>query len=396
MMIWAKRLALFLLLAALAGGLAYAMREQPQPVDTATVVSGPMRVTISQEGSTRVRDVYTVSAPIAGHLARTLLVEGDRVRADITVVAAIHPLDPPLIDRRSLAELTAARDGARASVRMAEIESRRVQFDLDLARKNLDRAVQLAKTGVMAESALQKAGTDVEVLEAQADQMRAAIELRKAELSSIEAKLSQPTETADMRRTCCVNLTAPVDGVVLSVFAKSEQPIAVGAKIAEIGDPRDLEVQVDLLSSDAVRLAPGAKAEIIDWGGDRALPATVRRVEPAGFTKVSALGIEEQRVNLVLDLDEGDPRLGHGFRVYARMTLWQSENALQVPISALFRNGREWNLFTLRDGRARQVPLEIGHMNDETAEVLSGLSQGDVVILHPRDTLADGNLVEAR
>ncbi|MCO6178807.1 efflux RND transporter periplasmic adaptor subunit [Ciceribacter sp. RN22] len=394
---WLKRAGFLLIVAAIIAGFVYALREKPQPVDTGVVERGGLRVMISQEGITRVRDVYTVSAPIAGHLARTVLNEGDRVKADVTMVAAIHPLDPPLIDRRSEAELAAARDAARASVSMSETDYRRIKSDLDFARDNLERAVQLAKTRYIAESQLQKARTDVEVLEAQLASAGAAIELRKAELASAEARLVQPASApAASERSCCVYVTAPVDGVVLTVFAKSEQPVATGTKIAEIGDPSDLEVAVDLLSSDAVRIAPGARAEIVDWGGERVLPAVVRRIDPAGFTKVSALGIEEQRVNLVLDLQESDPRLGHNFRVYARLTLWEGEDVLQVPLSALFRDGRNWSLFVIRDGRARQTEVGIGHMNDEHAEVLSGLAPGDVVILHPSDTLSDGSLVEPR
>ncbi|RCW28301.1 HlyD family secretion protein [Ciceribacter lividus] len=394
---WLKRAGFLLIVAAIIAGFVYALREKPQPVDTGVVERGGLRVMISQEGITRVRDVYTVSAPIAGHLARTVLDEGDRVKADVTLVAAIHPLDPPLIDRRSEAELAAARDAARASVSMSETDYRRIKSDLDFARDNLERAVQLAKTRYIAESQLQKARTDVEVLEAQLASAGAAIELRKAELASAEARLVQPESApAASERSCCVYVTAPVDGVVLTVFAKSEQPVATGTKIAEIGDPSDLEVAVDLLSSDAVRIAPGARAEIVDWGGERVLPAVVRRIDPAGFTKVSALGIEEQRVNLVLDLQESDPRLGHNFRVYARLTLWEGDDVLQVPLSALFRDGRNWSLFVIRDGRARQTEVGIGHMNDEHAEVLSGLAPGDVVILHPSDTLSDGSLVEPR
>lgn len=394
---WVKRATLLVAAGVLVGGFAYALREKPQPVDVGSVSRGAMRVTVSQEGVTRVRDVYAVSSPIAGHLARTVLEEGDRVKANITVVAAIHPLDPPLIDSRSQAELVAARDAARAAVAMAEIDLKRLQSDITLARDNLQRAERLATTAFLAESALQKARTDVEVLDAQLASARAAIELRKAELASADARLIQPSDQAARPSgDCCVYLTAPVDGVVLSVLARSEQPVAIGTRIAEIGDPADIEVAVDLLSSDAVRIAPGSKAEVFDWGGDRVLPARVRRIDPAGFTKVSALGIEEQRVNLVLDLEDKDARLGHGFRVYARMTLWQGEDVLQVPISALFRNGREWALFAIRDGRARQVRVEIGHMNDEAAELLNGLSEGDALILHPSDTVSEGTLVEAR
>ncbi len=394
---WIKRVIGTVAVGAMVAGFAYALREKPQMVDIGVVARGPMRVTVSQEGVTRVRQVYAVSSPIAGHLARTVLDEGDAVRAGITVVAAIHPLDPPLIDSRSQAELIAARDASRAAVSMAEIDLKRLQSDLQFSRDNLRRAQALAKTNFLAQSTLQKASTDVEVLEAQIGSAGAAIELRKAELASAEARLIPPSDpNRKPEASCCVYLTAPVDGVILSVFARSEQPVAIGTKIAEIGDPADLEVTVDLLSSDAVRIAPGSKAEIFDWGGDKALSATVRRIDPAGFTKVSALGIEEQRVNLVLDLEERDPRLGHGFRVYARLTLWQSGETLQVPISALFRDGRQWSLFAIRDGRAKQVPVEIDHMNDETAELISGLAEGDQVILHPSDVISDGTLVEQR
>lgn len=394
---WIKRVIGVVAVGAMVAGFAYALREKPQLVDVGAVTRGPMRVTVSQEGVTRVRQVYAVSSPIAGHLARTVLDEGDAVKAGITVVAAIHPLDPPLIDSRSEAELIAARDAARAAVSMAEIDLKRLQSDLQFSRDNLQRAQALAKTNFLAQSALQKASTDVEVLEAQIGSAKAAIELRKAELASAEARLIPPKDpNRRPEASCCIYLTAPVDGVILSVFARSEQPVAIGTKIAEIGDPADLEVTVDLLSSDAVRIAPGSKAEIFDWGGDKALSATVRRIDPAGFTKVSALGIEEQRVNLVLDLEDKDPRLGHGFRVYARLTLWQSEETPQVPISALFRDGRQWSLFAIRDGRARQVAVEIGHMNDETAELIGGLAEGDQVILHPSDVISEGTLVEQR
>lgn len=394
---WIKRVIGAVAVGAIIAGFAYALREKPQMVDAGAVTRGPMRVTVSQEGVTRVREVYAVSSPIAGHLARTVLDEGDAVKAGVTLVAAIHPLDPPLIDSRSQAELIAARDAARAAVSMAEIDLKRLQSDLQFSRDNLRRAQALARTNFLAKSALEKARTEVEVLEAQIGSAAAAIELRKAELASAEARLIPPGDpNRKPEASCCVYLTAPVDGVVLSVFAKSEQPVAIGTKIAEIGDPTDIEVTVDLLSSDAVRIAPGSKAEIFDWGGDRPLSATVRRIDPAGFTKVSALGIEEQRVNLVLGLEDKDPRLGHGFRVYARLTLWQSGETLQVPISALFRDGRQWSLFAIRDSRARQVAVDIGHMNDETAELIGGLAEGDQVILHPSDVISDGTLVAER
>jgi HlyD family secretion protein len=326
---WLKRGVAVLALAAVAGGFAYALREQPSLVDIATVSEGTMRVTIREEGVTRVREVYTVSTVIAGHLARSVLEEGDGVKANETVVASIHPLDPPLIDKRTEAELLAARDAARSAVGIAEIELQRSEAALRLAEDDLKRAVGLFKPGVISEAALQRINNVVDIQRAAVDAARTTIVFRRAELASAEARLLQPDPLDPTEATCCVNLLAPVDGTVLAVFAKSEQAVVAGMKIAEIGDTGALEIAVDLLSADAVRISPGTKAQISDWGGDHPLSAVVRRVDPAGFTKVSALGIEEQRVNAVLDLDKPERRLGHGYRVFAEMTIWECGKCLR-------------------------------------------------------------------
>mgnify|MGYP000111950615 CR=1 FL=1 len=394
--VWIKRLGLALLALAIAAGFVWALREQPALVDVAEVVEAPMRVEIREEGKTQVREVYTVSAPIAGRLSRTVLDEGDPVVGGVTVVAAIRPLDPPLIDRRTEAELLAARDAARSGVGIAESELQRVRTALRLAEDELARALKLFGPGIISESALQKSQNAVDLQKAAVESAEATVAFRRAELASAEARLLLPDAPGPQEDSCCVSLLAPVDGSVLAVHARSEQAIPAGALIAEIGDTSDLEVVVDLLSSDAVRIGPGTKAAISDWGGDRALQATVRRVDPAAFTKVSALGIEEQRVNAVLDLDESDARLGHGYRVFAEMTVWDCEACVQVPISALFRSGDAWNLFVVDGDRLRQTPVEIGQMNDRTAQVLSGVESGATVVVHPADTLADGSLVERR
>lgn len=393
---WAKRIGLLALVAAVAAGFYYAMRERPALVDVAEAVEAPMRVTVREEGVTRVRDIYTLSAPIAGHLSRTVLREGDPVEAGTTVVASIHPLDPPLIDRRTQAELVAARDAARAAVGIAEVELQRAETALRLAEDELARALRLRGPGVISESALQRITTEVENQRAAVEAARTMIALRQAELASAEARLMQPDGGDPQNGGCCVDIVAPVDGIVLSVLSRSEQAVAAGTRVAEIGDTADLEIVVDLLSADAVRIGPGTRATISDWGGEQALEATVRRVDPAAFTKVSALGIEEQRVNAVLDLDERDERLGHGYRVFAEMAVWECDACLQVPIAALFRDGNRWSVFVVEDGRLRQAAVEIGRMNDEVAEVRGGLAAADAVVLHPGDTLAHGSLVERR
>lgn len=394
--VWIKRLGLALLVAAIVAGFAYALREKPTLVDIAQIVDAPMKVTIREEGVTRVRDMYAVSAPIAGHLTRTVLNEGDAVKANETIVASIHPLDPPLIDKRAEAELLATRDAARSSVGIAEFELKRAEAALKLAEGELARALRLFRPGVISESAVEKVTNQVDLLRAAVEAAKATIGFRNAELASAEARLLQPDPSDPTGENCCINLLAPIDGTVLSVLVKSEQAVAAGTKIAEIGNTNELEVAVDLLSMDAVRIAPGTHAMISDWGGGRSLDATVRRVDPAAFTKVSALGIEEQRVNAVLDLAEADTRLGHGYRVFAEMTVWECGKCVQVPISALFRNGRRWNVFVVDGDRVEQADVEIGHMNDEMAEVLAGAKAGDEVVVHPADTLVDGGLVERR
>ncbi|WP_245294118.1 efflux RND transporter periplasmic adaptor subunit [Methylobrevis pamukkalensis] len=381
---------------AITGAAWWAVREQPAQVDVATVADGPMTVTIREEGMTRVRDIFAVSTPIAGRLSRTVLSEGDRVEGGKTIVAAIHALDPPLIDRRTEAELIAARDAARSGVGIAESELRRVETDLALAKEDLARALKLFDPGIISESALERATNEVERQEAAVEAARATVGFRQAELASAEARLLQPDAEIPDPSHCCINLLAPVDGTVLTIHARSEQAIAAGAVVAEIGDTSKLEIVVDLLSADAVRIAPGTPASIVEWGGEADLPATVRRIDPAAFTKVSALGIEEQRVNGILDFAKGDPRLGHGFRVVAELEIWRCESCLQIPVSALYRAGLDWKVFKLEDGRLAETSVAIGRMNDETAEVLSGLSSGDRVVVHPSDTLADGAAAEVR
>lgn len=393
---WPRRVGYAAVAFAVAGAAWWALREQPAQVDVATVADGPMRVTIREEGIARVRDVYAVSTPIAGHMSRTVLEEGDSVVAGKTIVAAIHPLDPPLIDRRTEAELLAARDAARSGVGIATSELGRAETSLKLAEEELERALKLFGPGVISESTLQRNRNEVALQRAAVDAARATVGYRQAELASAEARLLQPNSASRNAADCCVTLLAPIDGTVLAVHTRSEQAVAAGAVVAEIGDTSKLEIVVDLLSADAVRIAPGTKADILEWGGEGALSATVRKIDPAAFTKVSALGIEEQRVNVVFDLDKGAPGLGHGFRVVAELAIWDCPSCLQVPISALFRSGDTWRVFRLAEGRLSETEVEIGRMNDETAQVLRGLSPGDVVVVHPSDVLADGSPAVAR
>ena len=395
-MLWLKRLGLLVLAGLIAGGFYIALREKPTPVDTAVVTEGPMQVSIREQGVARVRAVYSVSAPIAGHLSRSLLTEGDQVQGGKSVVASIHPLDPPLLDARTIAELEAGKDAAKTSVGLATIELERAEAALKLANDDLKRATRLAERGIISESALQKYSSAVDNQESAVESARAAITLRQAELASTQARSMQTGPDRTDAASCCVDLVAPVSGTVLSIAVKSEQAVAPGMKIAEIGDLSNLEIAVEILSSDAVQIKPGTKAQIVDWGSADALAATVRRVDPSAFTKVSALGIEEQRVSAILDLDQTDPRLGHDYRVFAQMAIWDCEKCIQVPISALFRTGNDWTAFKLDGDRLILQPVSIGHMNADVAEVTAGLKPGETVVVHPSDVLSQGSLIEPR
>ncbi|MEM6461199.1 MAG: HlyD family efflux transporter periplasmic adaptor subunit [Pseudomonadota bacterium] len=398
MRVWFRRIVLLALVVVIGGGFYLALRERPIPVDTAVVTSGRLNVTIDEEGVTRVKDVYAVSSPIAGYLARTTLDEGEVVRADETIIASIHPLEPPFLDERTRAELNATAEAARSAVALAKVELRRAQTDLELAQSNYDRGVQLAETRTIPISQLEQRLSELELKKAQVSSAEATITLREAELTSAEARLQQPAgrNLSEMANDCCVNITAPIDGVVLEVLTRSEQAVSPGTQIAEIGNPRNLEIVVDLLSSDAARIRPGASVLITDWGGEADLEGTVRIVEPAAFTKVSSLGIEEQRVNIVIDIASVPENLGHGYRVLARLGIWQQDNVLRVPIAALFRTGGQWSVFVVDDGLAKLHAIEIGQMNNTDAQVINGIQTDDKVVLYPSDVLEDGSMVEER
>ncbi|MFZ1815820.1 MAG: HlyD family efflux transporter periplasmic adaptor subunit [Rhizobiaceae bacterium] len=384
------------LVLALAGSLWWAMSEKPLSVDVATVTVAPMAVTIFEDGMSQVREIYRVSSPVAGNVDRSLLEVGDPVSDGKTVVARINPLQPAFMDERSLAEARAQMEGAAAAVGVAEAELLQARSELELSKADLKRAESLAESRTISQSNLDRARTDVLLKEARVKSGDAALALRKAELASARARLMQPGDRAinEPSENCCVEVTAPINGVVLNLSVKSEQVVQAGAPLAEIGDPSRLEIVADLLSSDAVSISPGTKASLSGGGSGNDIAATVRRVDPVAFTKVSALGIEEQRVNVYLDPDGSVSELGHGFRVRVGLETWRGEKVLQVPVSALFRQGSDWAVFVIEDERAKLRILEIGHLNGETGEVLSGLGEGDSVIVYPSDTVADGTLVE--
>jgi HlyD family secretion protein len=376
----------------------WALWPQPVPIDMAAIKKGPLEVIVEDEGITRIHDVYTVSSPILGKMLRSPREVGDKVVADKTLVAEIEPVAPTFLDVRSQRVNEAAVHAAQAAVDLAEAKIKEANSQLEFAKSDLRRAEELAASKTISARTLEKAKLDVDSAEAAVASAKATLEVRRRELESAKARLIQPGEANGGERSA-VQVRSPIDGVVLKIIAESEQVVQPGAPLIEIGNPADLEIAVDFLSRDAVRIKPGAPARIESWGGDKILNARVKRIEPTGFTKVSALGIEEQRVKVILDFTGPESewrKLGHGYRVIARVVVWHSDDALQVPLGALFREGQNWAVFVVADSRAQRRLVKIGQRNLHAARVLGGLELGEQVVLHPSDRVRDGVRVEPR
>lgn len=364
--------------------LVFLIRAPAVEVETGVVSRGAMTVTVDDLGETRVTNLYAVSAPITGELLRVPLKPGDPVAAGATVLARVRPAEPGPLDARVLRQ-------AEANIRAAAADLAGAREQEALAERELARIEPLAGRGFVAQSTLDRARTARE-------QAARAAEAAAQRLEAARATLIVPGSPA--RGRGAVSVTSPVSGYVLTVPQESARVVVAGTPLVEVGDPARLEMVTDLLSADAVQVEPGAVVSVEGWGGQQALRGTVRLVEPYGFTKFSALGVEEQRVNVVIDFAEPREawrRLGHGYRATVRITVWNAGDVARVPISALFRSGNRWMTFVVDgSGRARLTPVEIGRMNDEVAELRGGLAPGTRVILHPGDRVADGIRVRER
>jgi HlyD family secretion protein len=405
---WTKRITGIAVLALIAAGLIWFAWPRPLPVDLATVTKGPIEVTADDDGKTHVRHIYTVSAPIAGKVLRIShpvgeqgpsLHVGDQVTANETVVALMQPTPPSFIDVRSHDQLEAEVVAADAFIQQQEAEVRRLQAALDFSRTEFERAKTLSRTQSISAQAFDKAKFDLDTNEAALASAKAQVDVRRSLRASLAARLIDPTNTAAATEpVCCVRVLAPASGRILKIIQDSEAVVLPGAPLVDIGNPLDLEVVADLLSADAVQIKVGASVRIDGWGG-AAIKGRVVRVDPAGFLKVSALGIEEQRVRVTIDFadpPEAWSRLGHDYRVIVHVVIWSADDALTVPISALFRKGDDWAVFAVENGRTRTAIVKIGHRNNCVAEVLGGLAAGSRVVVHPSDRIADDVRVAQR
>jgi len=376
-----------------AGILAVALWPKAIEVDVVRVERGPMRVTIDEEGETRVRERFVVSAQVSGRLERIELEPGDAVVRGKTVVARLIPAAPPLLDPRASAELSARAEAARAAVGQAQADRERAAAAVARAQSSLRRQQQLTEAGAISRDELEIAQTTLRTVEEALRAAEFAVARAERELQAARSRLA-PSAAGGRP----VDVIAPVSGVVLKRQRESEMVVPVGEPLLEIGDPANLEIVADLLSTDAVRVPPGAPVLIEQWGGNHPLNARVRRIEPSGFRKISALGVEEQRVNVIIDLVDGAAarQLGDGYRVEVRVVIWRDDAALKAPIGALFRRGDQWAAFVVDKDVARLQTVQLGQLNDTEGQITGGLAEGQTVVLHPPDTLQDSIRVKIR
>jgi HlyD family secretion protein len=396
--------------------LVVALRPTPIEVELSSVSRGAMRVTVDEEGMTRIRDKFLITAPVAGAISRIELEPGDRVRRG-DVFATMHPERPPLLDARTRAERSAHVEAARAAVSAARADEQRAAAVLAHAQAELRRVRPLNKAGAIADAELDTYETQARSAEEAHRAALAAVARATSELDAARATLVDDAAVigpgtngrlgdspaagsrVEARSGRAVPVRIPVDGVVLRRLRESESVVPAGEGLLEVGDPQRLEVVADFLSTDAVRILAGAAVIVDQWGGRRSLDGRVRRVEPSGFTKVSALGVEEQRVNVIVDFTdpvEAWQALGDGFRVEVRAVLWEAANVLKTPVGSLFRQGEAWAVYVERDGRAERRTVTIGHRNDREAEVTGGLREGERIVMHPSDALTPDSRVTPR
>jgi len=389
---WSRRTGFFILFIVILAAVIYGFWPKPVLVDIVKVTCGPMRVTVEEEGKTRVIDPFIISAPVAGFARRIELNVGDTVIKGYVLVD-LEPLRSDVLDSRSRAEAKARVAAAKSAMRVAQENSCAVRADADLAVVEYERKKRLHKRASISQEEFDRAEALARRAEAVHRSAEFAIKVARFELDAALTALEYSAARHDDILPEKVAIKSPVNGQVLQVYHQSEGVVNAGQPLVEIGDARALEVEIDVLSANAVRIVSGTRVLFDRWGGKQTLEGMVRVVEPVGFTKTSALGVEEQRVLVVADITSEPKlwkRLGHGYRVEASFILWEGENIIQIPSSALFRSGEQWAVFVFENNRAVHRKIEVGRHGGLIAEVISGLAQGEQVITHPDDTVNDG------
>lgn len=392
-----QRLPVILVLLVLGGWLLYGFLPAPIQVEVVQATRGNVQVTVNDDGKTRIREKFLVSAPVFGKVFRIELNEGDAVVAGQTVLAMIEPSDPSLLDARARAEAEARVGAADSAIRQAEATLRRAQQAHELAVHAHERARQLVTDHVISRSEFDEAEHRQEMALADVHSAEFAAAVAKFEFEQAEAALVRIQPDVDgtsSRRT--MTITAPVDGTVLRVVQESAGVVQPGTPLLEIGDPRDLEMLIDVLSTDAVKIQRGAQVFVEHWGGEIELEGRVRIVEPSGFSKISALGVEEQRVNVLSDFTspfEDRRTLGDGFRIEVRIVVAEADDVIKVPVGALFRERGAWHVFRIVDGRAALQAVEVGLSSGQEVEITSGIAEGETLILYPTDDVRDGSRI---
>lgn len=394
---WAGRAVVTILVVGVIAAIAFSMRPKPQRVDVAEVTKGSLSITLDDDGRTRVRNRYVVSAPISGRVLRMGLSPGDEIREG-QALATLVPIQTPLLDGRTMAEAEARAHGAGAAVKRAIASVEGARTALELAKTDASRATALAGEGAIPKAELDRATGAVRLREADLSTAEFTLQVARHDEALANVVLGR-TKPNDKTKAESITVTAPAGGRVLRVFQESEGVVAPGSPLLEIGDPANLEIVVDVLTSDAIRVRERQSASVHRWGGPP-LGAHVRRIEPSAITKVSALGVEEQRVNVLLDLDDPPAQwsaLGDGYRVEVAITIETFPDATLVPIGALFRKGPATATFVIdAEGFARERTLELLGQGERDAAIASGIQPGDRVVLHPSDRIKDGTRVEPR
>ncbi|WP_404310269.1 efflux RND transporter periplasmic adaptor subunit [Neorhodopirellula lusitana] len=371
------------------------LNPKPVLVQAALVKVGPLRETVQEDGKTRIREKYTVSAPVSGRLSRIELNPGDHL-TEKTLLAVILPSDPAMLDKRAMAEANAQVQGAEAALLRADSRVEQARINAELSDTKFNRAKKLSanRAASMEEYDIAKAERLLATQEIETAEFD--VEIAKFELKMARAALDQFSTEADEAIVQPFEIFSPIAGRVLRVMQESSTVVSVGTPLIELGDPSNLEIEIDVLSTDAVRIQSGAELTIEHWGGSTPLRGNVRVVEPGAFTKVSSLGVEEQRVNIIADFNEPPERiasLGDGYRVEARITVNEIDQTLLVPNSALFRHDRKWHVLEILGGEAILTPVQIGLQNEEQTQIIDGLDAGTRVIEYPSDQLKPGTPV---